>query len=99
MNDKQPIGATKAFSAMIFGGIGGAMIMAALAYIVSPVDAIPDVIPVVGWSDDGGAMAFIVALLYTLQKTGVLGNVFAVYRELRDDMDQTIDKVLEEINK
>lgn len=99
MEDKQPIGAGKAFSAMLFGGLGGALIMAALAYIVSPVDAIPDVIPVVGWADDGGAMAFVAALLYTLQKTGVLGNVFEVYRELRDDMDQTIDKVLEEINK
>lgn len=100
MDDKQQtIGATKAFTSMIFGGLGGALIMAALAYIVSPVDAIPDVIPVVGWTDDGGAMAFVVALLYALQKSGVLGNVFEVYRAVRDDVDQTVDKILEEINK
>jgi uncharacterized membrane protein YkvA (DUF1232 family) len=26
-----------------------------LVYIISPIDFIPDVIPVVGWLDDGGA--------------------------------------------
>jgi uncharacterized membrane protein YkvA (DUF1232 family) len=27
-----------------------------LVYIISPIDFIPDVIPVVGWLDDGGAL-------------------------------------------
>lgn len=33
------------------------LIYAALAYFVLPVDAIPDVIPVVGYTDDLGALA------------------------------------------
>jgi uncharacterized membrane protein YkvA (DUF1232 family) len=34
-----------------------AVIVSALAYFISPVDAIPDVIPVVGYTDDLGALA------------------------------------------
>lgn len=40
----------------------GALVLAVL-YIVSPVDAIPDVIPVVGWLDDIGVMGMLVAAL------------------------------------
>lgn len=39
-----------------------AVLVGALAYVVSPLDLIPDVIPVIGWSDDclalAGALAF-----------------------------------------
>ncbi len=36
----------------------------ALAYVVWPVDAIPDVIPVVGWLDDLGVVALASAFLW-----------------------------------
>ena len=38
-------------------------IVGALAYFVLPVDAIPDVIPVVGYSDDLGALAAAVSMV------------------------------------
>ncbi|MDB5034723.1 MAG: hypothetical protein JWQ98_1964 [Chlorobi bacterium] len=38
-------------------------IVLAVIYIVSPVDAIPDVIPVVGWLDDLGVLAILVGSL------------------------------------
>ncbi|AXI76885.1 YkvA family protein [Peterkaempfera bronchialis] len=31
-----------------------------LAYLVSPVDAVPDVIPVIGWMDDAGVLMWTV---------------------------------------
>lgn len=34
-----------------------------LIYIVSPVDFIPDIIPVVGWIDDVGVFAFVYKLV------------------------------------
>jgi len=40
------------------------VLLLALLYIVSPVDIIPDVIPVVGWADD--AVVELVAAAYAL---------------------------------
>jgi uncharacterized membrane protein YkvA (DUF1232 family) len=38
-----------------------AIIFGALAYFINPVDAIPDLVPVIGFSDDLGALALAVA--------------------------------------
>lgn len=35
-----------------------AIIATAIIYVVSPIDAIPDFIPVLGWTDDIGVVAF-----------------------------------------
>ena len=43
------------------------LILAALAYIVSPIDLIPDFIPVAGWADD-----LVVLLLALNQARGLL---------------------------
>jgi uncharacterized membrane protein YkvA (DUF1232 family) len=40
-----------------------ALVLVALGYAVLPVDAIPDVIPVIGWLDDVGVVAAITAYL------------------------------------
>lgn len=40
------------------------ILLAALAYTLSPIDLIPDVAPVIGWLDDAGVDA--AALLYCL---------------------------------
>jgi len=38
-------------------------ILLALIYVVSPVDAIPDIMPIVGWLDDVGVLAMAYAWL------------------------------------
>jgi len=40
-----------------------ASIITALAYFISPVDAIPDIAPIVGYLDDAGVIASVVAIL------------------------------------
>ena len=44
--------------------IGKAFVMLALVYVISPVDAIPDVVPLVGWLDDLGVMSLAVAWMW-----------------------------------
>ncbi|WP_297507305.1 YkvA family protein [uncultured Caulobacter sp.] len=39
------------------------MILAALAYFVLPTDAIPDILPVIGFTDDAAVIAAVVAIL------------------------------------
>ncbi len=39
------------------------LLLLAVAYVVMPFDAIPDVIPVLGWLDDVGVLAAAAALL------------------------------------
>ena len=40
-----------------------AMLLGALGYVVMPVDAVPDVMPVVGWSDDAGVVALTIGTM------------------------------------
>ena len=40
-----------------------ASIIAALGYLISPIDAIPDVIPIIGYSDDAGVITAVLALI------------------------------------
>ena len=40
-----------------------AIAIAALLYVVSPIDAIPDVIPVLGLTDDAGIVGLVIKLL------------------------------------
>lgn len=44
--------------------LGKLFVLAALVYVVSPVDMIPDAIPVVGWLDDVGVMSLAVAWMW-----------------------------------
>ncbi len=39
------------------------MLLAALAYFVSPVDLVPDVLPVIGFTDDAAVLATTIALV------------------------------------
>ena len=39
------------------------MVMAALAYFVLPVDAIPDFLPVIGYTDDAAVLAAVIAII------------------------------------
>ena len=50
---------------------GKVLVLAAVAYVVMPLDALPDIAPVVGWLDDMGVA--LIALLY-------LSRALAPYR-------------------
>jgi uncharacterized membrane protein YkvA (DUF1232 family) len=50
---------TKKVSAWVFLGL-------VLIYLISPIDAIPDIIPALGWADDGGLL--MVAILNFVQQ-------------------------------
>jgi uncharacterized membrane protein YkvA (DUF1232 family) len=39
------------------------LVLGALLYLISPIDAIPDLIPVVGWLDDIGVASAVLAFL------------------------------------
>ena len=49
--------------ASLFGKL---FVFAALVYVISPVDMIPDVVPVVGWLDDIGVMSLAVAWMWRI---------------------------------
>ena len=38
----------------------------ALAYLVSPIDLIPDVVPILGWLDDAAVVAALLAIAFRL---------------------------------
>ena len=40
-----------------------AIIIGAIVYVISPIDAIPDIIPFLGWVDDIGVVAFAMSKL------------------------------------
>lgn len=40
-----------------------ASIYAALGYLISPIDAIPDITPIIGYTDDLGVMGAVLALV------------------------------------
>jgi uncharacterized membrane protein YkvA (DUF1232 family) len=46
--------------------LGKLFVLAALVYVVSPVDLIPDAIPFVGWLDDVGVMSLAVAWMWRI---------------------------------
>ena len=52
--------------------VGKVFVLMAMAYVVLPFDAIPDVVPVVGWLDDLGVLGLAMAYM-----TRVIGR----YRE------------------
>jgi len=44
--------------------LGKVFVLAAVIYVISPVDLIPDAFPVIGWLDDIGVMGLAVAWMW-----------------------------------
>lgn len=55
-----------------------AAIIGAIIYVVSPIDAMPDLIPIVGWLDDGAVVAAAVKALKEVI------NAFIKYKKERN---------------
>lgn len=96
---QQQVSMGAAFLSTLLMGIMGGMVLGLGAYVISPIDAIPDVIPIAGQVDDGGAVMLVGLLLYVMQKSGLLGKFMATWREVSGDVNQTIDKAIEEVSK
>lgn len=47
-----------------YSGGNLSLVVAALVYLVSPIDLIPDVLPVIGWTDDVAVIGFICKKLH-----------------------------------
>lgn len=65
--------AGKLWKLLTSGDVGGkekVAVIAGLLYLISPIDLVPDYIPVVGWLDDLGVAAFVLA--YVLKKADEL---------------------------
>ena len=56
-----------------------AAIIGAIIYVVSPIDAVPDFIPVAGWLDDAGVVAAAIASL---------GTVIASYLDYKKEKER-----------
>lgn len=52
------------------------MIIGAIVYVISPIDAVPDIIPVAGWADDVGLITALVG--------GALSGVIYDYKKFRN---------------
>lgn len=61
------------------------MMLAALAYFVLPVDAIPDILPAIGFTDDAAVFATLVAILGRTVKPRHKEAAQAFLRKLSDD--------------
>ena len=64
---------------------------AALLYTISPIDAIPDVIPVIGWLDDMGILAMALGSI-----SAALAGKKALPNEVESDMQQELECIEEE---
>ena len=54
-------------------------IIGAIIYVVSPIDVVPDIIPVAGWLDDGAVVTAAI---------GALGTVIASYLEYKKEKER-----------
>lgn len=93
MQDKEQVTMLAAMFAAVASGLA-ALLFA--AYAISPIDFVPDFLPVVGQADDIG---FLLALLYGLQKSGVLSTAMQVWREVSADVNSTVQKAIDEVSK
>lgn len=65
------------------GALGAVLVLLLItllgaAYIISPVDLIPDAIPVVGWIDDLGALGWVIKWWFKRQSRKIAIRIFII---------------------
>lgn len=98
MQEKPNISIMMAFVSTLLMGVMGGLVLGLGAYVVSPIDVVPDVIPVAGQIDDGGAVIMMGALFYIMQKSGLLDKFMATWREA-SGTTKSIDQATEEVTE
>lgn len=62
-------------------------IIGAIVYVISTIDAVPDILPIIGFGDDIGIVAYVISKL---------GNLISEYEKFeiqknREDKDRNVD--------
>jgi uncharacterized membrane protein YkvA (DUF1232 family) len=70
-------------------GISKLVALLAAVYIISPVDLVPDVIPILGWLDDGVISILLFKLAFKLLPTEMYESLKAQFEKSRGNLDDT----------
>lgn len=90
MNDEQ-LSMSRLFASMILLGFVGLATVGAGVYTVSPIDVVPDFIPVAGQADDAGVLGAAAMMLYIAHKSGAFQHMDALLTALFKD-DEVLDQ-------
>jgi uncharacterized membrane protein YkvA (DUF1232 family) len=76
-------------------GISKLVALLAAAYIISPVDLVPDVIPILGWLDDGVISILLFKLAFKLLPKEIYDSLKARFDKRRHKDDHNDESIID----